>query len=145
LRAAHCGALLGLVLAMGAATQANVSLEPLASMPGHILPALARATPFTPATAERDALMTLTVTLKREDSEGLDRYLHDVYDATSASFHRLLSPVALADRFGPSRVASTARSAWRAQTRKGSRRLPIPGVKLETTWSVQAQSSAARR
>ncbi len=66
---------------------------------GHVSPALARA-----ATqgAEADTELSLTLTLRRDDEDGFQTYLHDVYDAHSPSYRQFLSPSDVADRFGPS-------------------------------------------
>ena len=71
-------------------------------LPGHVLPALAKAT-LVPSKPESDALpITLTIVLKRDDQTGFDRYLHEIYDPHSKYFHRYLSQDQIADRFGPS-------------------------------------------
>ena len=71
-------------------------------LPGHVLPALAKAT-LVPSKPESDALpITLTIVLKRDDQTGFDRYLHEIYDPHSKYFHHYLSQDQIADRFGPS-------------------------------------------
>src|SRR5262249_43374642 len=49
--------------------------------------------------------VTLTITLKREDPAGFDRYLQDVYDARSPRFRHFLSQSQIASRFGPTKKA----------------------------------------
>jgi Pro-kumamolisin, activation domain/Bacterial Ig-like domain (group 1) len=100
--------MLGLVFTTAAATQTGAPSEPLALVPGHILSALAAAAPIASTTAERYSSMTLTVTLNRDDAEGFERYLRDVYDPASTRFHQFQNPQALSDRFGPSRAAYQA-------------------------------------
>ena len=71
-------------------------------LPGHVLPALAKAT-VVPSKPESDAQpITLTIVLKRDDQTGFDRYLREIYDPHSENFHRYLSQSQIADRFGPS-------------------------------------------
>ena len=45
--------------------------------------------------------LTLTITLRRSDQAGFDRYLHDVYDPGSPTFRHFLSQSGIADTFGP--------------------------------------------
>ena len=75
-------------------------------LPGHVLPALARATMIPPAdararAAEANQPLTLTIVLKRNDQTDFERYLHDVYNPHSKSFHHYLTQKELADHFGP--------------------------------------------
>src|SRR5580704_13490805 len=71
-------------------------------LPGHVLPALAKAT-LVPSKPESDAQpITLTIVLKRDDQTGFDRYLLEIYDPHSKYFHHYLSQEQIADRFGPS-------------------------------------------
>lgn len=77
-------------------------------LPGHVLQALARATMIPPAdararAAEANQPLTLTIVLKRNDQTDFERYLHDVYNPHSKSFHHYLTQKELADHFGPSR------------------------------------------
>ena len=62
---------------------------PMVRLPGHVLPALARAKQYrTHARAkavEANQPLLLTFILKRSDQAGFDRYLHDVYDSHSPS------------------------------------------------------------
>ncbi len=76
-------------------------------IPGHVLPALARATRIKESRAEMRAKgsepMRLTLVLKHDDQKGFERYLHDVYRRKSANFRRFLTQREIAARFGPSR------------------------------------------
>jgi subtilase family serine protease len=76
-------------------------------LPGHVLPALARATRIKESRAEMRAKgsepMMLTLVLKHDDQKGFERYLHDVYRRKSADFRHFLTQREIADRFGPSR------------------------------------------
>ena len=76
----------------------------LQRIPGHVLPALQRATllPQVDAAATDSRPITLTFILRRDNQAAFERYLHDVYDPASASYRRFLDQKALADRFGPS-------------------------------------------
>jgi kumamolisin len=78
--------------------------DSLVRLPGHVLPALAKAKPIeTPSTALAEEPLTLTVVLKRDDQAGFDEYLRDVYDPKSPSYRKFLTQREIADRFGPSR------------------------------------------
>ncbi len=73
-------------------------------LPGHILPALARAKPVARESSSRvEQPLTLTLVLKRDDQAGFERYLHEVYDASSPNYRKFLTQSELSDRFGPSR------------------------------------------
>ncbi|MBS0555970.1 MAG: Ig-like domain-containing protein [Proteobacteria bacterium] len=73
-------------------------------LPGHVLPALAKAVRAAPAStaATQGQLLSLTLVLKRDDEAGFQQYLHDVYDPASPIFRQFLTQAQLADRFGPS-------------------------------------------
>lgn len=93
------------------AVPAQERQDRLIRLPGHVLPALARATRVVAAGSAGAARgedasaepLTVTLVLKRDDQAGFDRYLRDVYDRASQSYGRFLSQGQLADRFGPSR------------------------------------------
>ena len=70
-------------------------------LPGHVLAALANAVPA-PSSASDSQPMTLTLTLRRDDEAGFERYLADVYDTDSPHYRRFLSQRELTQRFGPS-------------------------------------------
>jgi hypothetical protein len=80
-------------------------------LPGHVVPVLSRAQtvlfsdPFAKqgSTLGSDGRMTLTITLKRDDEAGFERYLRDVYDPASAHFRHFWSQARLSQQFGPSR------------------------------------------
>lgn len=77
------------------------------ALQGHVLPALARATPviraqsLAVADSSREAL-TITIVLRRSDQSGFARYLNDLYDSRSPQFRKFLTPGQVSDRFGPS-------------------------------------------
>jgi hypothetical protein len=104
---ADADATVGAVAAVGAveSTQTSVGSDPgkgYVRLPGHVLDALAKAT-LVDAGTKRDQSMSLTLILKRDDQEGFDRYLHDVYDPRSPTFQQFLTQAQIADRFGPSK------------------------------------------
>jgi hypothetical protein len=89
-------------------TKPNLSGLPasLVRLPGHVLPALAKAKAVAPQSqAAADEPLTLTLVLKRDDQAGFERYLHDVYDPSFANYRHFLTQSELSDRFGPSRDA----------------------------------------
>src|SRR5579875_1627833 len=79
---------------------------------GHLLSALAKATPVGGSPSDRDAPLTLTLVLKRDRAHAFETYLHEVYDHRSRRFHRFLTPIQLSDQFGPSRASYDAVLAW---------------------------------
>ena len=80
--------------------------DALVRLPGHMLPALAKAKPVaSQAKAVAEQPLTLTLVLKRDDQTGFERYLRDVYDPKAPSYRRFLTQSELSDRFGPSREA----------------------------------------
>ena len=79
-------------------------------IPGHVLPALSKAT-IVPSKPEADAQpITVTLVLKRDHQAGFERYLHELYDPHSKVFRHFLTQRQIADRFGP-RDRSTIRVA----------------------------------
>jgi hypothetical protein len=94
------------ILPASAATRSEPRPEPnLVGLPGHVLDALQRATPVAASPGAEAEPLTLTVTLKRADQAGFERYLQDVYDARSPSFRHFLSQAEITARFGPSQKA----------------------------------------
>ncbi len=76
-------------------------------IPGHVLPALSKATALSAtdhaAASGARRPLTITMVLKRDHQAEFDRYLHELYDPHSKNFHRFLNQREIADRFGPSR------------------------------------------
>ena len=70
---------------------------------GHVLPALQNAS--ISRTANSPPPMTLTFILTRDDEVGFQQYLQDVYDPRSSDFRHFLTPVQVAERFGPSQAS----------------------------------------
>jgi pro-kumamolisin-like protein/Big-like domain-containing protein len=83
---------------------------------GHVLEALQRATPVAARPGADAEPLTLTVTLKRADQAGFDRYLHDVYDPQSPTFRQFLSQSQIAARFGPTKRAYSKVLAYLKQS-----------------------------
>jgi kumamolisin len=72
-------------------------------IPGNVLPVLARASIARSKAAQATQRLVLTFSLRRDDQNGFDRYLHAVYEPHSAIYRRFLTQQQIADRFGPSR------------------------------------------
>jgi len=88
--------------ALASAGPPSLPAESLTRLPGHRPAALALATEIaTPLKAAQDATIQLTITLRRADQQGFDRYLADVYDPQSAGFRHFLTQPELNARFGP--------------------------------------------
>ena len=81
-------------------------------LPGHMLPALSKATIVPSSARAENQRITLTLVLKRDDQAGFERFLHDVYEPKSPSFHRFLTQRQIADRFGPSRADYDSVLRW---------------------------------
>jgi len=79
-----------------------------ATSPGHVLSALSHAAEVNQAVDARGHLLhdadplTITIVLKHDDQAGFDRFLHNIYDSHSKSFHHHLTQREIAHRFGPS-------------------------------------------
>lgn len=83
----------------------SVPSTSMVRLPGHVLPALAKAKAAPRSKAAADEPLTLTLVLKRDDQAGFDKYLRDVYDPKSPIYRKFLTPGELSERFGPSREA----------------------------------------
>jgi len=82
-------------------------------LPGHRLDLAGQVKTYSDDTAP----LSLTVTLRRDDEAGFQRYLHDVYDPASPIYRQFLSPTDLAARFGPSQEAYDAVARYFASQR----------------------------
>src|ERR1700722_3812513 len=60
-------------------------------LPGHVLPALAKASVVPSAAKSESEPITLTLVLKRDNQPAFERYLHDLYDPHSKNFHKFLT------------------------------------------------------
>src|SRR5271154_5547729 len=95
--------LLGGALPAGANTGHAASAPAMVRLPGHVLPALTKAT-FVPSKPNSSSQpITLTIVLKRDDQAGFESYLHQIYDPHSKIFRDFLTQRQIADRFGPRR------------------------------------------
>ncbi len=87
---------------------ASGALPATVRLPGHVLPALAKASRVSEnaeqSRKEAAQPITLTLVLERDDQSGFEQYLHDVYNPHSPRFHHFLKQPEIADRFGPSRA-----------------------------------------
>ena len=92
-------------LTVSATTRLEARPQTFVRLPGHVLDGLQGAKPLTPAAGAARAPITLTVTLKRTDQAGFERYLHDVYDPHSPLFRHFLTQPEITSRFGPSQRA----------------------------------------
>jgi Pro-kumamolisin, activation domain/Bacterial Ig-like domain (group 1)/Bacterial Ig-like domain (group 3) len=81
-------------------------------LPGHVLPALKKATIVPSDVTSESKPLTLTLVLKRDDQPGFDRFLHELYDPHSTNFHKFLTQRQIADRFGPSRADYNSVMRW---------------------------------
>ncbi|SRR5579875_87557 len=75
---------------------------PMVRLPGHVLPALAKAERIKSAPDAGNQPLTLTLTLKRDDQAGFERYRNQLDDPHSPNFHHYLTQAQIAARFGPS-------------------------------------------
>src|SRR5579863_3032944 len=101
----------GLASTGGDAQPRSAGGAAMVRIPGHVLPALAKAsvirlqTPASVLSREANQPLTLTLVLKRDDEVGFERYLHEVYDPHSNIFRHFLTQGEIAARFGPSQTA----------------------------------------
>ena len=105
-------------LPASAATRSERRPEPpsLVRLPGHVLDALERAAPVAASPGAEAEPLTLTVTLKRADQAGFERYLHDVYDPHSPRFRHFLKQSQITARFGPTKKTYDEVRAYLEQT-----------------------------
>ena len=86
-------------------------------LPGHVLPALSKATSV-PSKFDSDTQpITLTLVFRHDDQPAFEHFLHGLYDPKSKTFHHFLTQRQIADRFGPSRADYDAVFRW--MTSKG--------------------------
>ena len=81
-------------------------------IPGHVLPALAKATIVPSNPKSEIESVNLTIVLKRDHQAEFERYLKDLYDPHSKVFHKFLTQSEIADRFGPSREDYNSLLRW---------------------------------
>src|SRR5277367_4820611 len=105
--------LLGSELVANASTNSSAEARPATfRIPGHVLPALKKATVVPSDVTSETKPLTLTLVLKRDDQPGFDRFLHELYDPHSSNFHKFLTQRQIADRFGPSRADYNSVLRW---------------------------------
>src|SRR5277367_709885 len=88
----------------GANTGHSASAPAMVRLPGHVLPALAKATVVPSKPNSGSEPITLTIVLRRDDQAGFESYLHEIYDPHSRNAHKFLTQRQIANRFGPSRA-----------------------------------------
>ncbi len=91
-----------LLLLVTSQRASSMPVPAMVRVPGHVLPALAKATIVRSKANENDQPMTLTIVLRHDDETGLNRYLRELYDPHSPNFHHYLTQPQIADKFGPS-------------------------------------------
>ncbi|MGH2930174.1 MAG: protease pro-enzyme activation domain-containing protein, partial [Solirubrobacteraceae bacterium] len=90
----------------------------LVRLSDEVAPAVARThvdgglRPVASTRADSDRPITVTVTLRRREQAGFERFLASVTDPKSASYHHYLSQAALTARFGPSRAEYGLVRSW---------------------------------
>jgi hypothetical protein len=90
---------------MGRASTGHPDAAPaMVRLPGHVLPALSKATilPSEPNSGSKP--ITLTIVLRRDDQADFESYLHEIHNPHSKNFHKYLTQQEIANRFGPSRA-----------------------------------------
>jgi Pro-kumamolisin, activation domain/Bacterial Ig-like domain (group 1)/Fibronectin type III domain len=135
------------VIGASAANSADSAATSTVPLPGHVLPALARATPVARAKtmleAETQAVpLALTVVLRRSDPQGFQAYLVDVYNPASANFHKFLSPTQIAGRFGPTAEDVSAVRSYFEQQGLAVSETPANRMTLVVTGSKAAVAGA---
>jgi subtilase family serine protease len=81
---------------------------------GNVLPFLRQAqTLASPNTqVESQTRLTLAIGLAMRNRAGLDAYIAELHDASSSNYHKWLTPVEIANEFGPSQGDYDAVVAW---------------------------------
>ncbi len=78
-----------------------------------MLPFLGHAQTLAPLTAQVSRTrLTLAIGLAMRDRAGLDAYIEELHDRNSSNYHHWLTPVEIANEFGPSQVDYDAVVAW---------------------------------
>jgi len=81
-------------------------------LPGHVLPALPRATLIQSKPDAGNQRISLTIVLKLEDQEGFEKYLSEIYNPDSPNFQNFLEAQEISRRFGPSKDSYEAVLAY---------------------------------
>lgn len=69
---------------------------------GHVVDIPGAALAVAAKAGSTDETLPITLTLRRSDLAGFERFLDEVHDPASPQFRRFLTPVEVSDRFGPS-------------------------------------------
>jgi hypothetical protein len=72
-------------------------------IPGHVLEVLPQATQLAASEREQSQKLAITIVLNRDDENGFEQYLREVYDPQSKDYREYLTQSQIADSFGPSR------------------------------------------
>ncbi len=134
--------LVGLLVVLSSTTAWTTTPSPaMVPLPGHVLPALAKATAVPSNSNSKTQPITVTLVLKRDDQAGFERLLHDIYDPHSSNFHHYLSQSVIAARFGPSDADYDSVLAYL----RLNGLLPVAGAKNRLTITVRGTRSEAER
>ena len=107
-------------------------------IPGHVLPALARATVVPSKPNSGSESITLTIILRRNDQAGFASYLHEIYDPHSKNFREFLTQRQIADRCLVR--AATTTIGWSTICGRGGFRI-LQGSKNRLTVTVRGTRS----
>jgi len=146
---------LALMVLLSMAASANASGGPkqptktsaMVPIPGHVLPALAKAAEVNQPLDSQGRLLhdsdplTITIVLKHDDQAGFDGYLKDIYDPHSKNFRHFLNQRQIARRFGPSQKSYDATLAY---MRANGFKL-VEGSANRLTLSMRASRAAIER
>jgi hypothetical protein len=83
-------------------------------LPGNVLPFLSQAQTLASPNAqfESQTRLALAIGLAMRDRAGLDAYIEELQDRNSSNYHQWLTPVEIANEFGPSQGDYDAVVAW---------------------------------
>lgn len=88
--------------------------------------------------------LTVSLQLKVRDRPGLDRFLHALYDPSSAAFHHFLTPREFARRFAPTGAVRSAALAWLRGERLHGIAISTNGMQITATGKAGTVASAFR-
>lgn len=126
-------------LAFAVGAPAPIAALALKSVPGHLRPAAARATPL--ALPSPNFRMKLALGLPLSDPDGLKRFVDELYNPASPQYLHFLSVAEFTDRFGPSEASYLALGEFAR-----SNGLSITGVHANRMLlNVEAERSVVER
>jgi len=104
---------------------------------GNVLPFLSQAQTLASPNAqvESQTRLTLAIGLAMRDRAGLDAYIEELHDRNSSNYHQWLTPVEIANEFGPSQGDYDAVVAW----------LQGQGIKVTQTFNHRLVIMASTR